>query len=40
MLDLTQIEGFEWDDSSNRKNVEKHDVSQQKPSKSSSTIRY
>jgi uncharacterized DUF497 family protein len=28
MLDLTQIEGFEWDEGNNRKSVEKHDVSQ------------
>ena len=28
MLDLAQIEGFEWDAGNSRKNVEKHDVSQ------------
>ena len=28
MLDLTRIEGFEWDEGNNRKSVEKHDVSQ------------
>jgi uncharacterized DUF497 family protein len=28
MIDLTQIEGFEWDEGNNRKSVEKHDVSQ------------
>ena len=28
MLDLTRIEGFEWDAGNNRKSVEKHDVSQ------------
>ena len=28
MLDLSQIEGFEWDEGNSRKNVEKHDVSQ------------
>ena len=28
MFDLTQIEGFEWDEGNNRKSVEKHDVSQ------------
>ena len=27
MLDLSQIEGFEWDEGNSRKNVEKHDVS-------------
>ena len=28
MFDLSQIEGFEWDEGNSRKNVEKHDVSQ------------
>jgi uncharacterized protein len=28
MFDLTQIEGFEWDEGNNRKSVEKHDVNQ------------
>ena len=28
MLDLTRIEGFDWDDGNSRKSVEKHDVSQ------------
>ena len=28
MIDLTQIEGFEWDEGNRRKNVEKHGVSQ------------
>ena len=28
MLDLSQIEGFDWDEGNRRKNVEKHDVSQ------------
>ena len=28
MPDLSQIEGFEWDEGNSRKNVEKHDVSQ------------
>jgi uncharacterized protein len=28
MLDLAQIEGFEWDEGNKRKSVEKHDVSQ------------
>ena len=28
MLDLSLIEGFEWDEGNNRKSVEKHDVSQ------------
>ena len=28
MLDLSQIEGFEWDDGNSRKSVEKHGVSQ------------
>ena len=28
MLDPARIEGFDWDDGNNRKNVEKHDVSQ------------
>ena len=28
MLDLAQIEGFEWDEGNSRKSVEKHDVSQ------------
>jgi uncharacterized DUF497 family protein len=28
MLDLSQIEGFEWDEGNSRKSVEKHDVSQ------------
>jgi uncharacterized protein len=28
MLDLAQIEGFDWDEGNNRKSVEKHDVSQ------------
>ena len=28
MLDLAQIEGFDWDESNSRKSVEKHDVSQ------------
>jgi uncharacterized protein len=28
MLDLAQIEGFEWDAGNNRKSAEKHDVSQ------------
>jgi uncharacterized DUF497 family protein len=27
-LDLTRIEGFEWDEGNNRKSVEKHDVRQ------------
>ena len=27
-LDLSQIDGFEWDEGNNRKGVEKHDVSQ------------
>ena len=28
MLDLTRIEGFDWDEGNSRKSVEKHDVSQ------------
>jgi len=28
MLDLAQIEGFDWDEGNNRKSVEKHDVGQ------------
>jgi uncharacterized DUF497 family protein len=28
MIDLSQIEGFEWDEGNSRKTVEKHDVSQ------------
>jgi len=28
MLDLAQIEGFEWDEGNSRKSVEKHDVGQ------------
>lgn len=28
MLDLQQIEGFEWDEGNKRKSIEKHDVSQ------------
>jgi uncharacterized protein len=28
MLDLRQIEGFEWDEGNSRKSVEKHNVSQ------------
>jgi uncharacterized DUF497 family protein len=28
MLDLAQIEGFDWDEGNSRKSVEKHDVSQ------------
>jgi uncharacterized protein len=28
MIDLDQIAGFDWDDGNNRKNAEKHDVSQ------------
>jgi hypothetical protein len=28
MRDLSQIEGFEWDEGNSRKRVEKHDVSQ------------
>ena len=28
MPDLSQIEGFEWDEGNSRKRVEKHDVSQ------------
>jgi uncharacterized protein len=28
MLDISQIEGFEWDEGNSRKSVEKHDVSQ------------
>lgn len=28
MLDLAQVEGFEWDEGNSRKSVEKHDVSQ------------
>ena len=28
MLDLLQIDGFEWDEGNSRKSVEKHDVSQ------------
>lgn len=28
MLDLSQIEGFEWDEGNKRKSIEKHDVSQ------------
>jgi len=28
MLDLSQVEGFEWDQGNNRKSVEKHDLSQ------------
>lgn len=28
MLDLSQIEGFEWDQGNSRKGVEKHDVGQ------------
>jgi hypothetical protein len=28
MLELQQIDGFEWDDGNHRKSVEKHDVSQ------------
>jgi uncharacterized DUF497 family protein len=28
MLDLSRIEGFDWDEGNRRKSVEKHDVSQ------------
>jgi uncharacterized DUF497 family protein len=28
MLDLSQIEGFDWDEGNSRKSVEKHNVSQ------------
>ncbi len=28
MLDLSRVEGFEWDEGNSRKSVEKHDVSQ------------
>jgi uncharacterized DUF497 family protein len=28
VLDLSQIEGFEWDEGNGRKSLEKHDVSQ------------
>lgn len=28
MLDLSRIEGFDWDEGNSRKSVEKHDVSQ------------
>ena len=28
MIDYTRITGFDWDDGNQRKNVEKHDVSQ------------
>ena len=28
MIDLTVIEGFEWDEGNSRKSVEKHEVSQ------------
>ena len=28
MFDLSQIEGFEWDEGNSRKSIEKHDVSQ------------
>ena len=28
MIDLSLLEGFEWDEGNGRKNVEKHDVSQ------------
>jgi uncharacterized DUF497 family protein len=28
MLDLAQLEGFDWDEGNSRKSVEKHDVSQ------------
>ncbi len=28
MPDLSQVEGFEWDEGNSRKSVEKHDVSQ------------
>ena len=28
MLDLAQIEGFDWDEGNSRKSVEKHDFSQ------------
>jgi uncharacterized DUF497 family protein len=28
MSDLSQVEGFEWDEGNSRKSVEKHDVSQ------------
>ena len=28
MLDLSQVEGFEWEEGNSRKSVEKHDVSQ------------
>jgi uncharacterized protein len=28
MLDLSQIEGFEWDEGNSRKSLEKHDVGQ------------
>ena len=28
MFDLSQIEGFEWDERNSRKSLEKHDVSQ------------
>ena len=30
MLDLAQVEGFDWDEGNSRKSVEKHDVSQAK----------
>jgi len=28
MIDLSRIEGFQWDDGNGRKSIEKHDVSQ------------
>ena len=28
MLDLAQVEGFDWDEGNSRKSVERHDVSQ------------
>ena len=31
VLDLSQIEGFEWDEGNARKSLEKHDVSQIEP---------
>lgn len=40
MLDLAQIEGFDWDEGNNRKSVEKHDVSQAEAKQSFSTTRY
>jgi len=28
MIDLSRIEGFQWDEGNGRKSIEKHDVSQ------------